>query len=93
MAFPRSLLFAFFSIRSACCGVLAAFPASRSASRALRGVTHIWVKLHRWGARFLLGIATRSKARPRGPALVAAKHQSMYETIELVLLLHEPQLS
>ena len=93
MAFLRSLLFALFFYTVSVLCVLAAFPASLFGSRALRGVTHVWVRLHRWCARFLLGITTRIEGTPpAAPALVAAKHQSMYETMELVLLLDEPAI-
>jgi len=93
MAFARSLLFAMTFYAGTVLCVLAAFPASLFGSRALRGVTHLWVKLHRLCARYLLGMTTRiDGAPPRGAVLVAAKHQSMYETMELVLVLKEPAL-
>lgn len=89
----RSLLFALFFYPVSVLCVLVAFPASLFGSRPLRGVTHIWVKLHRWAARNLLGITSRVEGvPPAGPTLVAAKHQSMYETMELVLILHEPAI-
>ncbi len=93
MAFFRSLLFAVIFYPGTLLCVLAAFPASLLGSRALHGVTHVWVRFHRWCARSLLGIVTRVEGvPPSGPALVAAKHQSMYETMELVLVLHEPAI-
>lgn len=59
--------------------------------RAIRRYTHGWLQLHRWCARYLLGIRTVVEGTiPDGPALFAAKHQSMYETLELPLILHEP---
>lgn len=93
MALFRSLLFAliFYPLTALC--VLAAFPASLIGTRALRAVPKIWVRIHRWCARHLLGIRTCVEGLPpRGAVLVAAKHQSMYETMELVLLLREPAL-
>ncbi len=87
----RSLAFAltFYPLTVLC--VLAAFPASLFGRPTLRAVTHFWVRVHRRCARVLLGISTRIEgAPPRGAVLVAAKHQSMYETMELVLLLREP---
>ena len=93
MAFVRSLLFAITFYPATVLCVLSAFPASLIGPAALRGVTHAWVGIHRWCARYLLGIRTRVEGTiPPGPVLVAAKHQSMYETMELVLLLHEPAL-
>lgn len=89
----RSLLFMLaFYLGTALC-VLAAFPASLFGSRPLRAVTHLWVGLHYWCARLLLGIDSRVEGEvPAGPVLIAAKHQSMYETMDTVRLLHEPAL-
>jgi len=91
MHFARSLAFALVFYPATVLCVLLAFPAAVIGTRALRGVTHIWARIHRWCARFLLGIRSRVEgAPPSGPVLVAAKHQSMYETMEVVLLLREP---
>ena len=93
MAVARSLLFALIFYPATVLCVLSAFPASLFGNRALRVVTHVWVRIHRWCARYILGIRTRVEGEPpSGAVLVAAKHQSMYETMELVLLLHEPAL-
>lgn len=51
-----------------------------------------WAHLHRWATRNILRIHSRIEGdRPR-PALYAAKHQSMYETIELALMLDGPAI-
>lgn len=93
MAFLRSLAFALAFYPGTLMCVLAAFPASLFGARYLRAVTHVWVRFHRWCARALLGITTRVEGvPPHGAVLVAAKHQSMYETMEIVLLLHEPAI-
>ena len=50
-----------------------------------------WTRFHRWAARVLLGVTIRVEGtRPEGPALYAAKHQAMYETLELELQLDGP---
>jgi 1-acyl-sn-glycerol-3-phosphate acyltransferase len=50
-----------------------------------------WARFHRWTTRMLLGIRTRTKGAPLAePALYAAKHQSMFETLELALMLNAP---
>jgi len=73
--------------------VLLSFPISVLGKRALRGWAHLWVGYHRWCARWLLGIRTRIEGDPpTGPALVAIKHQSMYETFEILLMLREPAI-
>jgi len=93
MAFLRSLTFALIFYPGSLLCVLAAFPASLFGSRYLHDVTHFWVGFHRWCARVLLGITTRVEGMaPTGAVLVAAKHQSMYETMEIVLLLREPAI-
>ena len=58
---------------------------------AIRGWAHAWVRFHNWCARWLLGIRTVVEGpRPAGAMLVAVKHQSMFETMEMVRLLDEP---
>ena len=68
------------------------FPISLFGTRALRAwVTHFWARFHRLLARHLLGIRSRIEgAPPTGAALVAVKHQSMFETMEMIMLLDEP---
>jgi len=52
-----------------------------------------WARFHRWTTRALLGIRTRVEGAPRRePALYAAKHQAMFETLELALMLNGPAL-
>ncbi len=57
----------------------------------VRGYSVGWARFHRWCASTLLGVRSRIEGRlPSGPCLVAAKHQSMYETLELLLILDQP---
>lgn len=87
----RSLLFALFFYPGTIVAVLAAFPAALIGQGALTAVTHGWARYHRWCARILLGIRTRVEGQPRqGAVIVAAKHQSMFETIEMLLILDRP---
>lgn len=59
--------------------------------RALIGHAMAWARFHRWATRMLLGIDTRVEGAPSSePALYAAKHQAMFETLELALLLDAP---
>ena len=59
--------------------------------RALIGYAMGWARFHRWATRVLLGIRTRTEGTPLAePALYAAKHQSMFETLELALMLDAP---
>ena len=53
-----------------------------------------WTRFHRWAAATLLGIRVRVEGeRPAGPALYAAKHQAMFETLELQALLDGPAMA
>jgi 1-acyl-sn-glycerol-3-phosphate acyltransferase len=87
----RSTLFALLFYAGSAVAVLAAIPIAVLGRRPLVALVHAWARWHRWCARWILGIRARVEGRPpTGPVLVAAKHQSMFETIELVLLLDEP---
>lgn len=93
MAAVRSLLFAIVFYTGTIPFVLLAFPASLIGTGAVRACAHGWCRFHRWCARALLGITSRIEGNPpSGPALVAVKHQSMYETLEIFLMLDEPAL-
>lgn len=50
-----------------------------------------WARFHRWCARWLLGIRTRYEGpRPPGQTFFAAKHQSMFETLDLIVEMGSP---
>ena len=93
MAALRSLLFALVFYGGTVPAVLLSFPISLLGTKAIRGWAHLWVRFHRWCARYLLGVRTRIEgAPPSAPALVAVKHQSMYETLEIILMLDQPAI-
>ncbi|MGI4732534.1 MAG: lysophospholipid acyltransferase family protein [Janthinobacterium lividum] len=53
-----------------------------------------WTSYHRWAIRRILGLDIRIEGeRPAGPALYAAKHQAMFETLELQRLLDGPAMA
>lgn len=59
--------------------------------RSVRGTVRRWARHYRWCAASILGIrAVIEGAAPKGSVLVAAKHPSMYETIDILLLLDDP---
>lgn len=61
--------------------------------RAFRRWVLCWTQYHAWCARNLAGIRTRIEGTPLpGPALYAAKHQSFFETFELVRMLDAPTI-
>ena len=93
MAAFRSLVFAMAFYGWTVVAVFLAFPISLFGSGAIRSWTHAWARYHRWCARHILGIQSRVEgAPPRGAVLVPVKHQSMYETMEIVLMLDTPML-
>jgi 1-acyl-sn-glycerol-3-phosphate acyltransferase len=93
LALLRSLLFAFVFYGWTVLAVLLAFPISLFGTRAIRGWCYAWVRFHRFCATHILGIRSRIEGTPpRGAALVPVKHQSMYETMEIVLMLDQPAL-
>jgi 1-acyl-sn-glycerol-3-phosphate acyltransferase len=91
MAAVRSFLFALLFYGGTVPFVLLAFPASLFGTKAVRWWAHLWARYHRLCGRFLLGVRTRVEGTPpRRACLVACKHQSMYETLEMILMLDEP---
>lgn len=69
---------------------LAAIPFGRS---AVRRVADGWAGFYGWCVRAILSIRTRVEGElPSGTVIVAGKHQSMYETLELVVLLDTPAI-
>ena len=87
MSFARSLLFAliFYPLTAAfsIAGIVARIGGRAGTLWVVRG----WMNSFRWLSRNLLHIHTRVEgAIPEGPHLVAVKHQSMFETLEVARL-------
>lgn len=73
--------------------VIAAFLALIGGQSAFRCVVHRWSAFHRTCARHILGIrATVEGVLPKEGALVAMKHESFFEAIDLPNLLHLPAI-
>ena len=61
--------------------------------RAVIANATLWTRMHAWAVRWLLGIRVVVEGeRPTAPALYAAKHQSMWETLELQMRLDGPSM-
>jgi 1-acyl-sn-glycerol-3-phosphate acyltransferase len=87
----RSLLFAALFYPGTVLWVLAGVVASLFGRKPTLRVVLNWVELHHWLTANVLGIRTRVEGTlPRGAHLFAVKHESMYETIEMVRLTHLP---
>jgi 1-acyl-sn-glycerol-3-phosphate acyltransferase len=91
MAVARSLLFAALFYPATVFWVLVGLVATLFGRRPTLGVILGWVRFHHWLTRRVLGIRMKVVgAIPPGPHLIAVKHQSMYETLEMVRLTHLP---
>jgi 1-acyl-sn-glycerol-3-phosphate acyltransferase len=87
----RSLLFALFFYPVTVAAVFVAIPTALVSRRGLIAIAKLWCRYFSECAAMLLGIRSRVEgAIPQGPVLVAAKHQSMFETLKLVVLLGAP---
>lgn len=61
--------------------------------RAVIAHANSWAWLHRFLMRHILGIVPRIEGEvPRGQYLYVAKHEAMYETLELQLILRSPAM-
>jgi len=87
MALVRSLLFAAMFYPATVLWVLAGLVASLFGRQPTLAVVLSWVDLNHWLCEHMLGIRPHViGAIPPGPHLIAVKHQSMYETLEMVRL-------
>jgi 1-acyl-sn-glycerol-3-phosphate acyltransferase len=91
MAAFRSLLYAAIFYLLTVLWVVAGLVASLFGRRPTLAVVLSWVEIHHWLARDVLGIRIRVEGEiPHGPHLIAVKHQSMFETTEMVRLTNLP---
>lgn len=89
----RSLLFALIFYPGTLAFVLAGLMASVVGQRQTEAVVLAWSRSHYWLSRHLLGVHSRIEgAVPPGPHLLAVKHQSMFETLEMVRIGNCPVL-
>ncbi|MEO5773664.1 MAG: 1-acyl-sn-glycerol-3-phosphate acyltransferase [Sphingomicrobium sp.] len=57
----------------------------------MRAMVTAWARFNHWAVRHVLGIRIEVEGRIQpGPALIAVKHQSMFETVEMVLIADAP---
>lgn len=87
----RSLIYAAIFYPATVLWVLVGVAATLFGRRPTLAVVLSWVEFHQWLARNVLGIRLRVEGRiPEGPRLLAVKHQSMFETLEMVRLSRLP---
>ena len=91
MALIRSLLYAAAFYPLTVVWVVVGVPVSLFGRRPTLAVVLSWVEMHHWLVGNLLGIRLRIEGEiPRGPLLIAVKHQSMLETLETVRVSNLP---
>ena len=91
MTLPRSLLYAAIFYPATVAWVLVGIVASLFGRRATLAVVLSWVEFHHGLVTNLLGIQIKVEGEiPTGPRLIAVKHQSMLETMEMVRITHLP---
>ena len=91
MPHARALLFALIFYPATLLFVIVGLTAGLFSNPAMLRVIHAWARLHHALAEHVLGIRTLVEgAVPPGPYLIAAKHQSMFETIEMLLIAGTP---
>ena len=93
-ALLRSLLYAliFYPLTVVWC--LAGIVAGLFGRRPTLAIVLSWVEVHHWLLNRVLAIHVRAEGDiPAGPHLIAVKHQSMLETLEMVRLTHLPVIS
>jgi 1-acyl-sn-glycerol-3-phosphate acyltransferase len=87
----RSLLYAAIFYPATVLWVVVGIPATLLGRRPTLAVVLSWADLHHWLVTNLLGIRIRVEGIiPHGPYLIAVKHQSMLETMEMLRLTHLP---
>lgn len=88
---PRTLLFLVIFYLGSILLVLGALLALPVGGRPFRAMVHGWSGYHRICARYILGIRVKIEGSvPSGSVLIALKHESFYEAIDLPTLLPHP---
>lgn len=91
MAALRSLLYMLVFYAGSALYVLVAPLFGAMGQKAMIRHTYRWARFHDWCTRALLGIRMEVEGTlPSGPAIIAVKHEAMYETLQMLLLLKAP---
>jgi len=91
MTLIRSLLFLALAYTVTLATMLIGIPVAIVSRRGFSRFSRAWARTLVSLARMLLGVRAQIEGRlPEGPTLVAAKHESAYETLLLMALLDDP---
>jgi 1-acyl-sn-glycerol-3-phosphate acyltransferase len=89
----RSLIFNVLFYLNLFVHVIAALPTLAMPRRGILAVARFWARTNVWLLRAVCGIEVQFRGLekiPPGPLLVASKHQSLWETFALLLILRDP---
>ncbi|HVH38041.1 MAG TPA: lysophospholipid acyltransferase family protein [Sphingomicrobium sp.] len=91
MPLVRSLAYALIFYSATLLYVLVGLTVGLFSTGAMRTVVHGWADLHEWLSVHVLGVRMQVVGElPRTACLVAVKHQSMYETIQMLRVAQTP---
>ncbi len=93
MLVARSLLFNILFYLNLCLYLIAALPTLIMSRRRILAVARHWANTNLWLLRAVCGIRVEFRGVgkiPAGPLLVSSKHQSLWETFALLLILSDP---
>ena len=91
MQLIRSLLYAIIFYPATLLYVIVGLSIGLFATRPMQAVVHGWAELLEWLSVNLLGVRMRIDGTiPDGPYLIAVKHESMYETIQMLRIAKTP---
>jgi 1-acyl-sn-glycerol-3-phosphate acyltransferase len=89
----RSVVFNLFFYLITVIYLIAALPAVLLPRHAMLGVAKVWGRTNLWLLRVICGVTVEWRGIekiPKGPLLVASKHQSTWETFALISLFADP---
>lgn len=91
MQLVRSILYALIFYPATVLFVFAGMAMSLFGRRATRSLVHSWCSFNHGLCELVLGIRSEIEGQiPEGAVLIAVKHQSMYETLEMVRIADTP---
>lgn len=91
IALLRSTLFALVFYTGSLVPIFYGLASAPFGPRGVRQAARMWARLHRWCAHYILNIRVRTEGViPDYPVLFAIKHESMFETVETLVLFRDP---
>lgn len=91
MTLIRSILFAIAFYLGSVPLVIGAALSGLFGQEALMAGARLWAQYHYWCVRWLLGIRVVVEGKfPTGSCIIAMKHESMFETVEVLRLIDRP---